>query len=251
MGNIIASFFSGLGNAISTLFNTPLDFLSGKSCNSACGATWDFICYLENFCVTHLLKMAMVIVLCYMVLLFLYLLYKMGICGCVARSLCRFYWACIRSCFSACDYCCRFIWVKTLKSNRRRKRRKRRRRRRVRDIENNISSSEYEEDESSVANTTSSTDTELESRSVQRRRRGGSRRADRLRNSLRPRSHDIGVNVGRSLSHRRRSATHGNSNRADILQDEFHDVRISRSYKFARKGRTHMKHKRRDRSAMR
>ncbi|KAK1554431.1 hypothetical protein Q3G72_012047 [Acer saccharum] len=50
---------------ISNLFESPLDFVSGKSCSSVCGSTWDFICYIENFCVANLLKMATVLVLSY------------------------------------------------------------------------------------------------------------------------------------------------------------------------------------------
>ena len=33
--------------------------------SSVCGSTWDFICYIENFCMANLLKMAMVLVLSY------------------------------------------------------------------------------------------------------------------------------------------------------------------------------------------
>lgn len=32
MGNLISSFFSGFGKVIGDLFNSPLDFLAGKSC---------------------------------------------------------------------------------------------------------------------------------------------------------------------------------------------------------------------------
>lgn len=34
-------------------------------CSSVCGSTWDFICYIENFCVANLLKMGMVFILSY------------------------------------------------------------------------------------------------------------------------------------------------------------------------------------------
>ncbi|KAK0576797.1 hypothetical protein LWI29_023411 [Acer saccharum] len=84
-------------HSISNLFESPLDFVSGKSCSSVCGSTWDFICYIENFCVANLLKMATVLVLSYIVLLFFYLLYKLGICGCIGHSLCRISWACLVS----------------------------------------------------------------------------------------------------------------------------------------------------------
>jgi len=32
MGNVIESFASGLGQGIGKLFNSPIEFLSGKSC---------------------------------------------------------------------------------------------------------------------------------------------------------------------------------------------------------------------------
>ncbi|GAB4862092.1 hypothetical protein Ancab_037345 [Ancistrocladus abbreviatus] len=65
MGNIIESFTWGFGKAISSLFHDPLDFLSGKSCSSACGTTWDILCYMENFCVANLLKLALLFPLFY------------------------------------------------------------------------------------------------------------------------------------------------------------------------------------------
>ncbi|XP_047306328.1 uncharacterized protein LOC124909719 [Impatiens glandulifera] len=66
MGNLPSSFLSGFGQALSDLFGSPLDFLSGKSCSSVCGTTWDFICYIENFCISHLVKLAVVSVLVYL-----------------------------------------------------------------------------------------------------------------------------------------------------------------------------------------
>ncbi|KAK3230616.1 hypothetical protein Dsin_002497 [Dipteronia sinensis] len=67
--------------------------------------------------------MAMVLVLSYIVLLFFYLLYKLGICGYIGHSLCRISWACLVSWFSFWEYCCTFLWVKLIKLKRRNRRR--------------------------------------------------------------------------------------------------------------------------------
>ncbi|XP_011069404.1 uncharacterized protein LOC105155229 isoform X1 [Sesamum indicum] len=65
MGNAVGSFFSGFAQVVGNNLGHPLDFLSGKSCNSVCGSTWDILCYIENFCVAHLLKLGMVATLSY------------------------------------------------------------------------------------------------------------------------------------------------------------------------------------------
>ncbi|KAK2992063.1 hypothetical protein RJ640_016993 [Escallonia rubra] len=65
MGNVIGSLLSGFAQAVEKLFGSPIDFLAGKSCSSVCGSTWDLICYIENFCVANLLKLATAAVLLY------------------------------------------------------------------------------------------------------------------------------------------------------------------------------------------
>ncbi|XP_054799375.1 uncharacterized protein LOC129303854 isoform X2 [Prosopis cineraria] len=65
MGNVIESFASGIGNVIGKIFGSPIDFLSGKSCSSTCGPTWDLMCYIEHFCIANVLKLALIFVLVY------------------------------------------------------------------------------------------------------------------------------------------------------------------------------------------
>ncbi|KAL2232363.1 UNVERIFIED_CONTAM: hypothetical protein Sindi_1416300 [Sesamum indicum] len=79
MGNAVGSFFSGFAQVVGNNLGHPLDFLSGKSCNSVCGSTWDILCYIENFCVAHLLKLGMVATLSYFALDFFctYLCFKL------------------------------------------------------------------------------------------------------------------------------------------------------------------------------
>ncbi|KAL0462514.1 UNVERIFIED_CONTAM: hypothetical protein Slati_0139000 [Sesamum latifolium] len=79
MGNVVGAIFSGFAQVVGKILGHPLDFLSGKSCNSICGSTWDILCYIENFCVAHLLKLGMVATLSYFALDFCctYLCFKL------------------------------------------------------------------------------------------------------------------------------------------------------------------------------
>ncbi|XP_024020739.1 uncharacterized protein LOC112091400 [Morus notabilis] len=245
MGNVVSSFFSGFGKVIGDIFGSPLDFLAGKSCNSVCGSTWDFICYIENFCVSHLLKMAMVLVLLYIVLLFLYLLHKLGICECVSWSLCRMLWACFASCLSVCDCCCTFLCLK-LRNLRGRTNRRRRRRRKL-DIEVVDTSSteagdEHHNGETSFASCDYDMYKEKSDSSLSRRKRDY--RSDQLRKSLRPRSHRIGAGISKDhLGHgNRRSYNiklgdhHNHNHDHDHNSRVDHAIRVTRTSKFVRKG---------------
>ncbi|KAK8580230.1 hypothetical protein V6N12_070513 [Hibiscus sabdariffa] len=93
----------------------------------------------------------MALVLSYIVLLYLYLVYKVGICQCIAHSLCRMAWRCISCWFSSWQLCCNFLCNKL----RNVERIDRRRRRRV--IETQFDSSEdyenrdHEDDDRSLS----------------------------------------------------------------------------------------------------
>ncbi|CAN4097737.1 unnamed protein product [Withania somnifera] len=119
MDNVIGTLFSGFGTILGKIFGHPFDFLAGKSCSTVCGPTWDFSCYIENFCISQLLKLVMVSILFYFVLLFLYLQYKLGICGCICHILCKSTWACFSTCFSVLD-CCTSLCVKPKRATSRR-----------------------------------------------------------------------------------------------------------------------------------
>ncbi|XAR62824.1 hypothetical protein NMG60_11017707 [Bertholletia excelsa] len=219
MGNVIDSLLSGFGHAINKLLGSPLDFLSGKSCNSVCGTTWDLLCYIENFCIAHLLKMAMVSILFYLVLAFFYLLYKLGICHCICWTFCNTIWACFALWFSAVECCCNFLCYKLPRI-------KRRNRRHKRDIEECNSSSNDEEDGSFSHHRVP--------KRMQDSRRSMSRRwrdykGDHLRRSLRARSHRVKVGI------RKDSITSTKYGRQGSRR-KLHDVRVIQSSKFARKG---------------
>ncbi|XP_044511942.1 uncharacterized protein LOC123229952 [Mangifera indica] len=226
MGNVIASFFSGFGQVLGNLFGAPLDFLAGKSCSSVCGPTWDFICYIENFCLANLLKLAIVLALLYLLLLFFYLLYKLGICWCIGHSLCKMVWACLVTWFSFWEYCFTFLCVKLIKF----KRRNQRGRRNI--VEIGQTDSSYEQ-ESSSSESFSSDDIP---RSNYSSRRGRDYREAHRKKSLRPRSYRVQVGISRrnaTQSHRRNSLKHHSHG------SQVHDhIRVTHTSRFVKKGRS-------------
>ncbi|XP_078447373.1 uncharacterized protein LOC144716174 [Wolffia australiana] len=117
MGNVIQSFFSGVIHAVGNVLEAPLDFLSGKSCRPTCGSTWDFICYIEHFCVANLLKLVAVLFLFYLVLVFIYLLFKAGVFGCLGGAAGKM----LRAFCSASASCCERGVVSLRRAMRRRK----------------------------------------------------------------------------------------------------------------------------------
>ncbi|CAK7346943.1 unnamed protein product [Dovyalis caffra] len=103
------------GKAHSLIFAYgPAVELEAFEASSVCKSTWDFICYIENFCVANLLKMVIVLALFYIVLLFFYLFYKMGICECIGHIFCKMAWLCLVAWFSMWEYCCIFICDKLI-----------------------------------------------------------------------------------------------------------------------------------------
>ncbi|KAG4147703.1 hypothetical protein ERO13_D05G239100v2 [Gossypium hirsutum] len=216
MENVVSSVFSGFIQAIGKLFRSPLDFLAGKSCSSICGSTWDLICYIENFCVANILKLIMVLVLSYIVLLYLYLLYKVGICQCIAHGLCRMVWGCISCWFSSWEFCCTFLCHK-LRNIKRidRRRRRPRQRKRVTDTSEDDESFSYG----------SSRPMEVSNHSVSSRLRNY--KGVHLRKSLRPRNHRINVGISRDALYKRKPIKHINT---------VHDIRVTHTSRFAHKG---------------
>ncbi|KAL5704439.1 hypothetical protein ACHQM5_022872 [Ranunculus cassubicifolius] len=213
MGNIINSFFSGFGHVIGNLFGTPMDFLSGKSCNSTCGSTWDLICYIENFCIAHLLKMLTVLVLFYFVLLFFYLLHKTGICYCIGKSLCKIVWGCFAVCFHTCEYGCSCMCYNIRKLTRTRKRR-----RRAYDFQDYTTS-----DDETMTYSHSRPTTSCRSRKP---------RKSHLEMSLRPRSHRISIGISRNTNQRADLSRVKNQKHLSTV----HNIKVTKTSKFVRKG---------------
>ncbi|KAH6812915.1 hypothetical protein C2S51_021933 [Perilla frutescens var. frutescens] len=223
MGNSVGSFFSGVAQLIGKALGHPLDFLSGKSCSSVCTTTWDFICYIENFCVAQLFKFIMVAFLVYFVLLFLYLLFNLGVCQCICCALCHIVWAFFSTYVSALHYCCTCCLHK-LRSVKRRRRR---------DVEESSSSSGGgggSEDGYELAEMS----TLQPSRNLEHGRSQFSKRKsykdERLKRSLRP------------SSHRARVELFGNSvhlHRKNIHRSVDDHVRVTRSSKFSQQRSRH------------
>ncbi|BAT78530.1 hypothetical protein VIGAN_02121800 [Vigna angularis var. angularis] len=227
MGNVIESLALGLGQAFGKLFSSPIEFLSGKSCSSVCGPTWDFMCYIENFCIANILKLAMVFMLSYIVLLFFYLVHKLGICGCLCRSSCKMTWACFSSCFHVWEYSCTFLCIKLHNI---------RRTRRIRRVRVDMKKKFYS-GESLSHHFPSRTKM---SRSISRSR---DYKASHLRKSLKPRRHHARVEISRDLrckSKRNHSLgepsftsngiKHGNH------RGTINDIKVIHTSKFTRKG---------------
>ncbi|WOG84594.1 hypothetical protein DCAR_0103778 [Daucus carota subsp. sativus] len=224
MESLISGIASGVGSVISKIFGSPLDFLSGKSCSSVCAPTWDFICYIENFCVSQLFKFAMVALLLYCVLFFFYLLYQLGICKCICWTSCKIVWGCISVYVSVWEYCCYFLFDKL----RHVKRISRRRRRRDVEGQYYASSSDEVEEESS-----SSTCNDEVSRIEKKRRHRRDYKRDHVTRSLRPRSHRVrvGVNENSGYITRNNSSKHWDDHDSSV-----HSIRVAQTSKFARKG---------------
>lgn len=225
MGNSVGSFFSGVGQLIGKTLGHPLDFLSGKSCNSVCTTTWDIICYIENFCVAQLLKFVMVAFLVYFVLLFFYLLFSLGICQCICRTLCHIVWAFVSTYVSALHFCCTCCFNKLRSVKRRRRRR--------RDIEEFAAPSGSSSD-GEYGYQLAEMPTFQPPRNLERGRSQLSRRKnykdERLRSSLRPNSHRARVELSGNSVH---------LHRKNIRKNVDDHVCVKRSSKFSQKGSRH------------
>ncbi|XP_007023636.2 PREDICTED: uncharacterized protein LOC18595564 [Theobroma cacao] len=138
MGTVVSKAANGIGGVLGNVLAAPLKSVFGGSCEGICSGPWDAICFIEHLCVSNLVKLLMILGLCFIILMFLYLLLKLGICQCIIRSLCKICWAgCETYWFALEDATC-FLWHK-LKNTKRVNRYHRRRR--FQDIEVGISSS--------------------------------------------------------------------------------------------------------------
>ncbi|KDP25037.1 hypothetical protein JCGZ_22572 [Jatropha curcas] len=128
MGTVISKAANEIGGVLGNAFASPFKTILEASCEEICAGPWDVICFIEHLCVSNLLKLLMILGLCYITLMFLYLLFQLGICQCIGRSLCNMCWAACETYCLSLQYICCFLWHK-LKNT------KRVRRRRFRDIE--------------------------------------------------------------------------------------------------------------------
>lgn len=168
------------------------------------------------------------------VLLFFYLLHKLGIFGCIGRTLCKIMWACCSSCCCIWEYACTFLCVKLHKLKRRRRRRFRR------GIDNSFYST-TEEDYSDESLSYHFPTPAYISRSFSRGRRDY--KGSHLRKSLRPRNGHARVEISRSLSYKnkrhhssRDPSYTNNAIKHGDYKGTVQDIKVTRTSKFARKG---------------
>ncbi|KAM3749876.1 hypothetical protein ACB098_05G219000 [Castanea mollissima] len=172
MGGVISKAANGIGGVIGTAFAAPIKTIFGTSCEGVCSGPWDVVFFIKHFCVSDLVKLLMILVFCYIMLLFFYLLFKLGICQCIGRSLCKMCWAACETYWFALEDITCFLWHK-LKNT---KRVNRRRRRCFQEVELGYSSS----DESDFSDNYHHLNVSRKRKSVRKRRK------DRLRGSLYP-----------------------------------------------------------------
>ncbi|KAG6510475.1 hypothetical protein ZIOFF_028499 [Zingiber officinale] len=154
MGSALSKAANGVGAALGNAFVAPFKTIYGTSCD--------------------LLRLLMVSVLACITLLFIYLLFKVGMIQCLCRSLCKMTWVACASYCTALKEMASFLWHK-LKNT------KRVYRYQFSNMEESFSSSDYDSSED---------------RRTRRRRLTGERRKERIRKTLCP--------VGRSSKGRRR-----------------------------------------------
>ncbi|GAB4849923.1 hypothetical protein Ancab_029224 [Ancistrocladus abbreviatus] len=112
MGGAMSNAANSVGSVIGNALAAPFKSVFGRSCEDVCSGTWDVICFIEHFCIPDLVKLLLVFSLCYMTSVFIYLLFKVGICRCLAKSLCKMSWAACETCwFVLADVTC-FCWHK-------------------------------------------------------------------------------------------------------------------------------------------
>ncbi|CAN8291994.1 unnamed protein product [Cochlearia groenlandica] len=192
------AFFTGFFHLIGNFFR-------GKSCSSVCPSPWDLICFVKNLCVANLAIVAVVLLVLYVFLFFINVLHKVGFCHCIFHGLCRVLWSLV-SCWSHIFGHCFNLCYDILHTKR-----VRRGRRREDDVEG------YSDGGGSFS---------------YQRSKGECRREERVRKSLRARSHRVRVGV--------KKKHHGSGSGLDRHEGVgvglSHGIRVSRESKFVRKG---------------
>ncbi|KAK4774471.1 hypothetical protein SAY86_009406 [Trapa natans] len=118
MGNLISHAANGIGDAVGSAFSAPFKSVFGASCDEVCAGSWDIVCFIEHLCVSKLVKFLLIAGLCYVVLVFFFLLFKLGICQCIGRSLCKMCWAACETYWHAVGDILCFFWRKLINTKR-------------------------------------------------------------------------------------------------------------------------------------
>ncbi|CAL5080032.1 unnamed protein product [Urochloa decumbens] len=112
MGSAVSSAANGLGTLVGSAVAAPFRALFGASCEGVCSGTWDLPCFVEHLCVSSLARLFVVAILTYIVLLFGYLLCKLGIVKCVAKNAFKTVWIPCSACCRALGGACCLLWRK-------------------------------------------------------------------------------------------------------------------------------------------
>ncbi|KAI5313571.1 hypothetical protein L3X38_042747 [Prunus dulcis] len=64
-GDVIGEAADGVGGLLVKAFLAPFKTTFGGSCEDVCSRPWDFVCFIEHLCVSNLLELLMILVLCY------------------------------------------------------------------------------------------------------------------------------------------------------------------------------------------
>ncbi|XP_062154248.1 uncharacterized protein LOC133862446 isoform X3 [Alnus glutinosa] len=68
MGNVVGKAANGIGGLLGHAFVAPIKTIFGASCEGVCSGPWDVVCFIEHLCVSNLVKLLMVLVLCYILM---------------------------------------------------------------------------------------------------------------------------------------------------------------------------------------
>ncbi|CAL5090145.1 unnamed protein product [Urochloa decumbens] len=118
MGSAVSSAANGLGTLVGNAVAAPFRALFGASCEGVCSGTWDLPCFVEHLCVSSLARLFVVAILTYVVLLFGYLLCKLGIVKCVAKNAFKTVWIPCSACCRALGGACCLLWRKVRETKR-------------------------------------------------------------------------------------------------------------------------------------
>ncbi|XP_018727261.1 uncharacterized protein LOC108958866 [Eucalyptus grandis] len=112
MGDVLSKAAHSVGSIVGNAVAAPIKTIFGRSCKELCSGPWDVVCFIEHLCVTKLIELFLICVLCYIALLFLFLLFKLGICQCIGKSLCNMCWLACETYWRALGHICCFMWYK-------------------------------------------------------------------------------------------------------------------------------------------
>ncbi|CAN0880366.1 hypothetical protein LINGRAHAP2_LOCUS13622 [Linum grandiflorum] len=98
--------------------------MSEDSTAGICAGPWDVGCFIEHLCISNLFKFVLILVLCYIIVVFVYLLFKVGIFQCMIKSICKMCWtACATYCYALHHItCCLCNRLTSVRHHRRRRR---------------------------------------------------------------------------------------------------------------------------------